>query len=361
MRMGATLEVVDRQRFASVASIVGDTDDELVARVRAGDETAFEKIYDRYARGILAFCAHMLQSREAGEDAVQLTFVSAYRAMRGGTNEIVLRPWLYTIARNRCLSEIRARREIEYSEFAPPLFDDLSDQVERREVLREMMDDIGRLPDDQRAALVLFELGDNSHKEIAEILGVRAGKVKALIFQARKALARGRVARDHTCRDIQQEIAGQRDSVAQRGMARAHIDRCPGCKAFEGETRRQRAALALILPVPLAASVKSIVLGAVAHSATAAAVGAAAGAAAGAGAGGATATGAGVGGGGGGAAARSRPVRVFQQAARSSAVARPSPAAPEPGRLPPAVSPASRPERPVRQRSAEPSRPPRQA
>ena len=188
--MGATLEVVDRHvdrhRFASVASIVGDTDEDLVARVRAGDDTAFEKIYDRYARGVLAFCAHMLKSREAAEDAVQLTFVSAYRAMRGGTNEIVLRPWLYTIARNRCLSEIRARHDVEYSEFDPPLLDDLSDQVERREALREMLDDIRRLPDDQRAALVLFELGDNSHKEIAAILDVRVGKVKALIFQARK-------------------------------------------------------------------------------------------------------------------------------------------------------------------------------
>ena len=197
--MGATLEVLDRyvepQRYASVASIVGQNDDDLVARVRAGDDTAFEKIYDRYARAVLAFCAHMLKSREAAEDAVQLTFVSAYRAIRRTDNEIALRPWLYTIARNRCLSEIRARQEVEYSEFDPPVLDELSDQVERREALREMLDDIRRLPDDQRAALVLFELGDNSHKEIAAILDVQVAKVKALIFQARKGLARGRMAR----------------------------------------------------------------------------------------------------------------------------------------------------------------------
>jgi RNA polymerase sigma factor (sigma-70 family) len=293
MWMGATLEAVDHRRFGALPSIVGETDDDLIARVRAGDDTAFEKIYDRYARGVLAFCVHMLKSREAAEDAVQLTFVSAYRAVQAGTNEIALRPWLYTIARNRCLSEIRARHEVEYSASDPAFFNDLTDQVQRREDLREMLDDIRRLPDDQRAALVLFELGDNSHKEIAAILGVRAEKVKALIFQARQGLARGRLARDHTCVDIRERIAGLRDVVPTRSLTRAHIDRCPSCAAFEAETRRQRAALALILPVPLAAGLKPLVLGSALH-------GGAAAAGAGASAGGAAAAGAGVTGGGAG-------------------------------------------------------------
>ena len=263
--MTATAAFVDGRRFALLPSVVGETDAHLVARVRAGDDSAFEKIYDRYARGVLAFCTHMLNSREGAEDVVQLTFVSAYRAVRAGTNEIILRPWLYTIARNRCLSEIRARRATTVPLDEPPVGNDLCDQVERREDLREMLDDIARLPDDQRAALVLFELGDNSHKEIAAILGVRAAKVKALIFQARQGLARGRLARDHACREIREHIAVLREAVPSRGMTRAHIERCPSCAAFEAETRRQRGVLALILPVPLAAGLKSLVLGAVAH------------------------------------------------------------------------------------------------
>jgi DNA-directed RNA polymerase specialized sigma24 family protein len=75
-----------------------------VAQVRAGNDAAFEAIYDRYARGVLAFCVHMLGSRDAAEDAMQLTFVSAYWALRGRESDISLRPWLYTIARNRCVS-----------------------------------------------------------------------------------------------------------------------------------------------------------------------------------------------------------------------------------------------------------------
>src|ERR1019366_8254982 len=112
----------------------------LVARVRAGDDAAFEKIYDRYASGMLAFCVHMLGSREAAEDALQLTFVSAYRALYGGGSNISLRPWLYTIARNRCLSELRTRRDavdVDGVAVDPPFLDGLADQVQRREELRE--------------------------------------------------------------------------------------------------------------------------------------------------------------------------------------------------------------------------------
>ena len=152
MPMGATAEVFEARRYAPPRPVV-ETDENLVVAVRAGVDSAFEEIYDRYARGLLSFCVHMLQSREAAEDALQLTFVSAYRAMRDGTSEIVLRPWLYTIARNRCLSEIRARRESEpWTSDPRPQFSDLSDQVQGREDLRDMVDEIRRLPDDPSSA-----------------------------------------------------------------------------------------------------------------------------------------------------------------------------------------------------------------
>ena len=262
--MGVSAAVVGFRQAVERGSVVVQTDDCLVGRVRAGDDAAFEAIYDRYARGVLAFCVHMLGSRESAEDALQLTFVSAYRALRGGESNISLRPWLYSIARNRCLSELRTRREgVDIDEVAldRPCFEGLADQVQRREQLREMLEDMQRLPADQRAALVLFELGDHSHKEIAAVLGVRREKVKALIFQAREALVRGRQARDRPCAEIRERLATSRGRVLPRSMTRAHIDRCPSCAAFEGEVRRQRAALALILPVTLTGGLKASVLG----------------------------------------------------------------------------------------------------
>src|SRR5215213_2316808 len=86
-------------------------DERLVEQVRRGNDVAFEVIFDRYSRGILSFCRHMLSSVEEAEDAVQHTFIQAYGSLRRGDREIKLKAWLYTIARNRCLSVLRARRE----------------------------------------------------------------------------------------------------------------------------------------------------------------------------------------------------------------------------------------------------------
>ena len=268
--MGETAAVLGARQWSDRQSLLGHDDELLVAGVRAGDRDAFEEIYDRYARGILAFCVHMLGNREAAEDALQLTFVAAYRALQRGDSSIALRPWLYTIARNRCLSELRARREavgVDHSSLTDASFNEgLADQVQRREDLREMLEDMQRLPADQRAALVLFELGDHPQKEIATVLGVRTEKVKALVFQAREALVRGRAAREHPCRDIREQLATLEGRVPARSVLRAHIERCPGCQSFEHDVRHQRAALALILPVALTGELKSWILGSALHS-----------------------------------------------------------------------------------------------
>src|SRR5688572_713402 len=123
-------------------------DDRLVEQVRRGNAVAFEVLYDRHYRGILAFCRHMLGSRDAAEDAVQQTFASAFTDLQSNEREIRLKAWLYTIARNRCLSLLRARRE------QPAEIDDvptagLSEQVQQRADLQELLHDLHDLPDDQ--------------------------------------------------------------------------------------------------------------------------------------------------------------------------------------------------------------------
>lgn len=241
----------------------GSSDQRLVARVASGDDHAFEEIFDRYGPALLSFCTHMLGSREWGEDALQLTFVAAYRALRRGGCDGALRPWLYAIARNRCVSELRARREIPDSDRVSaerPTIDGPASLFERGEQLREIVQDIQRLPVDQRAALVLFEFGDQSHEEIASVLGVRRDKVKALIFQAREGLYRGRSARETACSEVRERLANERGKAPARGIVRAHIDRCAPCQAFEREVRRQRAGLAVVLPVALGGKLKVLVL-----------------------------------------------------------------------------------------------------
>src|SRR5688572_1780931 len=147
------------------------SDDRLVEQVRRGNESAFEVIYDRHHRGILSFCRHMLGSREEAEDAVQHTFTSAYTDLQSNDRDIRLKAWLFTIARNRCLSMLRARRE-QPAELEDQPTAGLAVEVEQRADLRDLLHDLRDLPDDQREALVLFEVGDLSQAEVARVIGV---------------------------------------------------------------------------------------------------------------------------------------------------------------------------------------------
>src|SRR4051794_29854665 len=247
----------------------------------------FEAIYDRHHAALFGFCRHMLGSREEAEDALQQVFVAAYRELQAGREPEHLRAWLYAIARNRCVSMLRARRDDLAAAAAPEPSTDgfaVAAEVERREELEELLGDLARLPEEQRAALVLAELGDLAHDEIAEALGVRRDKVKALIFQAREALGAWREARATPCREIRQQLATLRGSALRRAPLRRHVAVCPSCAAFEREVARQRSAMALLVPVAPGLALKHSVLRA---SEAAGALGASAGAGAGAAAAGA--------------------------------------------------------------------------
>src|SRR3954452_20342742 len=238
-------------------------DDRLVAALRRGDETAFEAIYDRHHRALLGFCRHMLGSHEEAEDALQQVFVAAHRHLSDATEHVNLKPWLYTIARNRCLSMLRARRAtLALDDVREPSADGLAlaDEVELGEDLKDLLRDLARLPDDQRAALVLAELGDLSQEEIAATLDVRTDKVKALIFQAREALAGWRQARAASCVEIREQLSTLKGSSLRRAPIRRHLALCPACMAFEAEVRRQRVALSLVLPVVPSVALKHSVL-----------------------------------------------------------------------------------------------------
>src|SRR4051794_32606763 len=209
----------------------------------------------------------MLRSREEAEDALQHTFAAAYRSLTsGGDRPAALKPWLYAIARNRCLTVIRARRTRDEAAGAEApsdgaVVEGLTEAVQRRADLRDLVADLHRLPEDQRAAIVLFEMGDQSHAEIAEVLDVKSEKVKALVFQAREGLMRARTARDTPCAEIREHLSSRTRALPRRGVIRGHLDCCPACAAYDLEVRRQRAALALALPVVPSLELKASVLG----------------------------------------------------------------------------------------------------
>ena len=251
-----------RPRFGRQPSSGERSEAELLTGIRSGDDAAFEALYDAYHRRLLAFCQHMLGSREEAEDVLQHTFLAAYRSLRAGYEVVDLKPWLYTIARNRCLSVVRARREELELDEAVPATEGLAAEVDRRADLRMLVRDVQRLPPDQRAALILFEVGDHSHKEIAAVLGVRREKVKALVFQAREALMGWRTARETPCAHVREQLATLRGRALGRATIRRHVELCSGCADYETAVRSQRAALAIVLPVaPAAAGLRAAMLG----------------------------------------------------------------------------------------------------
>ncbi len=244
-----------------VLALAGDS--RLAALVRGGSEPAFEVLFERHGPAILAFCRQILGSHEEAEDAVQQTFASAHRALSEDDRAVDVKPWLYTIARNRCLSMVRARRPDSL-----PLDEDLApgvgmvEEMEQRIELRELVHDLADLPEQQRSALVLFELGDLSHEQIAGVLGCEAQQVKGIVFRARSGLAERRDARTASCQEIREELSTLRGGALRRGRLRHHLRVCASCAAFREDVRRQRAQMAILLPVAPSAALKAGVLGA---------------------------------------------------------------------------------------------------
>ncbi len=269
----AELPVKHRARRSKLA---GAPDSVLVKRLCAGDERAFEAIFKRHYAPLLSYCRHMLSNQDEGEDALQQAFIKAHRALRGETAPRELRPWLYAIARNCCLTAIAARRPTAPlpTEERTPALAGLSEEVHRREDLRELVAGIGRLPEDQRSALLLAELDDLSHQAIATIVGCPVSRVKALVYQARSALIADRDARNTPCEDIREQLAVARGGELRRGPLRRHLKLCAGCRDFQLAVNAQRESLAAVLPVLPSAGLAAAILGhGAAHAAGAASVG----------------------------------------------------------------------------------------
>jgi len=168
-----------------------------VELTRVGSGPAFDVIVDRYRAPLQGFCARSLPSGRA-EDVVQQTFLSAYVGIVGTDCELLLRPWLYRIARNAVIDTLRERAVIEV---------EIDDQVERdesgfgaeqpdrvlerRQDVWEMVSAVNSLPSRQRDAIVLRELEGRSCDEIATKLGVSGGAARQLLLRARATLRAG--------------------------------------------------------------------------------------------------------------------------------------------------------------------------
>jgi RNA polymerase sigma factor (sigma-70 family) len=158
-----------------------------VALFRAGHDDAFRVIHDRYRQRLFAYTRQMLTQRQDAEDALQDIFVRAYAGLRANHRELALRAWLYRVAHNRCIDELRrpSPPPPEVLELLrSPVHDPIA-EADQRESLRRLIADVRRLPEQQRSALLMRELGGMSYADMAAALGVTVPAVKSLLVRAR--------------------------------------------------------------------------------------------------------------------------------------------------------------------------------
>jgi RNA polymerase sigma factor (sigma-70 family) len=155
--------------------------------VLARDE-AFEQLYRRYVKDVYHYALALLRNPADAEDVTQTTFLNAYRAYQRG--EVIRKPhnWLIKIAHNVARSRYgrvsRRVKEVPLEEHV----DRLAVPEEERPNVEGVLHALGRLPFNQRAALIMRELEGRSYVEISETLGVSVAAVETLIFRARRSL-----------------------------------------------------------------------------------------------------------------------------------------------------------------------------
>ncbi|HEX5927018.1 MAG TPA: sigma-70 family RNA polymerase sigma factor [Baekduia sp.] len=255
------------------------TDHDLVQAVRAGDDHAFERLYDRYHRRISAYIFGIVHDHGRAEDLTQEVFVSALRRMRQTDRPIAFKPWIYEIAKNACIDAFRRSRRTEEVSIdadeglAPADHGKLASispspdaAVEGKQQLDDLCGAFGGLSDAHHQILVMRELEGLSYREIGERLDMSRPSVESTLFRARRRLTEEYEdlrtgARCLRIQEIIERAGATAAALGTRDQRRvgSHISHCQSCRkhavmagmdAAALGRRSVRAKLAAFLPLP---------------------------------------------------------------------------------------------------------------
>ncbi|MFD1697292.1 RNA polymerase sigma factor [Roseibium aestuarii] len=167
------------------------TDDELLVRIKTGDEDAFRQLVERHVDRGYAVAVRILHNGTDAEDVVQDAFLQLWtKREKWETGRAKFSTWLYRVVTNRCIDQLR-RPKVEVMDDLPELQDESSDQMEmleRQEASDLLNQAIQDLPEHQRIALVLSYTENLSNAEVAEIMETSVSAVEALLKRARQKL-----------------------------------------------------------------------------------------------------------------------------------------------------------------------------
>lgn len=193
----------------TLANPAADPDVQLMMRVRDGDAEAFRELFEKHSRSIVNFAFHFVGNRQRAEEIAQDVFLQIYRAAPRYEPTAKFTTWLYRIATNACLNEVRRpehrhpRRSLEHQPdderkraeiaFPDPTAIPGDSALAGRQLEAKIHAVLEDLPPNQRAALLMSRVDGMSYLEVAEALETTESAVKSLVFRAtatmRKELA----------------------------------------------------------------------------------------------------------------------------------------------------------------------------
>jgi RNA polymerase sigma factor (sigma-70 family) len=272
----------------------GSTDQQLIARFRAGDDAAFAQIFDRHRPALVRYAEKILKSSPGNaEDVVQEAMLRTSLALRRDERHIELKPWLYRVTRNSALDELSRLRtdsvalddeEVHLELRAAPSTEP-EVAAEGRSKIRGVLSDIAHLPETQRHALIRREIDGISHADLANELGTTTQATKNLVLRARTNLVKAEEARSTDCVPVRNDLLEAHDE-GRRASASTyrHLASCKQCRHFRAGLKDTRKAAAILLPGPLVLIALGVLTGKAAASTAAKGAAVKAGATAGAGA-----------------------------------------------------------------------------
>jgi RNA polymerase sigma-70 factor, ECF subfamily len=168
---------------------VSEPDDRaLVERARDNDHHAFEILYRRHIGRVFAVCVRLLKDRDTAEDISQEAFVLAWKNLHKFRGDSAFGSWLYRIATNAALSQLRSQKQFLESLDSDETGDLVPEYRESHDEQLGLETAISMLPDGARAVFVLFSIEGYTHDEISALLGVAVGSSKAQLHRARMLL-----------------------------------------------------------------------------------------------------------------------------------------------------------------------------
>ena len=188
--------------FSQRQPYTSDPDVILMLEFQKGDKASFEKLMEKYYKRILNFAYRFTRNEGTAEDLTQEVFIKVYYAGASYRPQAKFQTWLYTIAKNTCLNEMRRNQhkdvslnetfESEESELKRQVADEKienpSTGLLRKEVATEVKDAIHSLPENQRTAVILKRYENLSYKNIAKTMNCSVKAVKSLLNRAKENL-----------------------------------------------------------------------------------------------------------------------------------------------------------------------------